>query len=369
MNKKILKIGIVITILALMLSGTCYAITESEVQSAVDAGGKEAVSGNLFVWFLCAIAFMKVSQKIDSFMSSLGISVGRTGGSMLGEAMIAARTVGNAFKSGRFSGFAKNSGSGGTVPAGSGFLGGGIGRRMADGAAGMVTGKNSAGGIMASIGQKAYEGSVEKGGSFAASVIGSVARGDIAKMGTISGANGKTAMESYFGFHANANKQSAQTAELNQTSKTMLEHGGATAITNKEEVGGTIGVDSFDGSASGGAPSETTIFENSGSMPADIAEAVPVFSEIEMGGGRITGMETTDEFPEGRQFAMYDSEKYAKPDGSFETVTAVDNSKWYKQYTTPTVERTPYMDMEGKVQYNEKIVEKLPRAPMRKDKM
>lgn len=367
MNKKILKIGIVITILALMLGGTCYAITESEVQSAVDAGGKEAVSGNLFVWFLCAIAFMKVSQKIDSFMSSLGISVGRTGGSMLGEAMIAARTVGNAFKSGRFSGFGKNSGSGGTAPAGSGFFGGGIGRRMADGAAGMVTGKNSAGGIMASIGQKAYEGSVEKGGSFAAGVIGSVARGDIAKMGTISGANGKTAMESYFGF--NANKQSAQTAELNQTSKTMVEHGGATAITNKEEVGGTIGVDAYDGSVSGGAPSESAGFDDTNTMTSGIAEAVPVFSEIEMGGGRITGMETTDDFPEGRQFAMYDSEKYAKPDGSFETVTAVDNSKWYKQYTTPTVERTPYMDMDGKVQYNEKIVEKLPRAPMRKDKM
>ena len=353
MNKKIFKIGIVITVLALMASGTCYAITESEVHTAVEAGGKEAVSGNLFVWFLCAIAFMKVSQKIDSFMSSLGISVGRTGGSMLGEAMIAARAVGNAFKSGGFSGFGRNSGSGGSNPAGSGFFGGRVGRRMADGAAGMVTGKNSAGGIMASIGQKAYEGSVGKSGSFAASVIGSVARGDISKMGTISGANGKTAMESYFGFHTNANKQSAQTAELHQTPKTMLEHGGATAITNKEEVGGTMGVDSFNSSISGDAPSET----------------VPVFSEIEMGGGRITGMETTDEFPEGRQFAMYDSEKYAKPDGSFETVAAVDNSKWYKQYTTPTVERTPYMDMQGKVQYNEKIVEKLPRAPMRKDKM
>ncbi len=368
MNKRILRIGIVFILLTFMLSSACYAITESEVQSAVEAGGKEAVSGNLFVWFLCAIAFMKVSQKIDSFMSSLGISVGRTGGSMLGEAMIAARTVGNAFKSGKFSGFGKNSGSSGAAsPAGNGFFGGGIGRKMADGAAGMVTGKNSAGGIMASIGQRAYEGSVGKGGSFAAGVIGSVARGDISKMGSITGENGKTAMESYFGF--NTNKQSAQTSELQQSSKTTLEHGGATAITNKEEIGGTIGVNSFGGSVNGDAPFESAGLDDTNTMTSGIAEAVPVFSDIEMGGGRITGMETTDEFPEGRQFAMYDAEKYTKPEGNFETVTAVDDSKWYRQYTVPTVEKTPYMDVEGKVQYDEKIVERLPKAPMRKDKM
>lgn len=37
---------------------------------------------------------LKVSQKIDSFMSSLGINVGHTGGSMLAEAMIAMRGIG-----------------------------------------------------------------------------------------------------------------------------------------------------------------------------------------------------------------------------------------------------------------------------------
>ena len=79
--------------------------------------------------------------------------------------------------------------------------------------------------------------------------------------------------------------------------------------------------------------------------------------------------DTTAEHPDGIQFAMYDAEKYAKPEGKFDTVTAVDNSKWYKQYAAPAVERTPYMDPKGKVQYNEKIVQKIPKAPMRKDKM
>lgn len=38
-----------------------FAVTEDEVQAAVDSAGKEAVSGNIFIWFLCAIAFLKAS--------------------------------------------------------------------------------------------------------------------------------------------------------------------------------------------------------------------------------------------------------------------------------------------------------------------
>lgn len=48
------------------------AVSEEEVQAQVDAVGKEAVSGNVLIWFMCAIGFLKVSQKIDSFMASLG---------------------------------------------------------------------------------------------------------------------------------------------------------------------------------------------------------------------------------------------------------------------------------------------------------
>ena len=68
-------------------SVTVFAVTESEVEAV----GKETAAGNVFIWFLCAIAFLKISQKIDSFLSSLGINVGHTGGSMMAELMIAAR--------------------------------------------------------------------------------------------------------------------------------------------------------------------------------------------------------------------------------------------------------------------------------------
>ena len=89
--KRIIMLLVVMTALFCCFSTTAFAFSESDAQSAVDSAGKEAVAGNVFIWFLCAVAFLKVSQKIDSFMSSLGINVGHTGGSMIAEAMIAAR--------------------------------------------------------------------------------------------------------------------------------------------------------------------------------------------------------------------------------------------------------------------------------------
>ena len=70
--KKYKKLFTVLFLMALLfcLSGqTAFAFSESDAQAQVDAAGREAVSGNVLVWFLCAIAFLKVSQKIDSFMS------------------------------------------------------------------------------------------------------------------------------------------------------------------------------------------------------------------------------------------------------------------------------------------------------------
>lgn len=64
--------GIVLSVLVICaLTIPAFALTESDVQSQVSASGKEGVAGNLFVWFLCAVAFLKISQKIDSFMQAL----------------------------------------------------------------------------------------------------------------------------------------------------------------------------------------------------------------------------------------------------------------------------------------------------------
>lgn len=130
MKRKQIMTLCIFALLLLILSTTAFAIDESEVESAIAASSQEEVAGNVFIWFLCAVAFLKISQKIDSFMSSLGINVGRTGGSMLAELMIAGRALGGAVKAtgGAVGGiFNRNHTSNSTTnrAAGQAFTGGG----------------------------------------------------------------------------------------------------------------------------------------------------------------------------------------------------------------------------------------------------
>lgn len=116
--------------LALTLAVPAFALEESDVEAAVSSSSREAVTGNVLVWFLCAVGFLKVSQKIDSFMASIGVNVGHTGGSMLGEAMVAFKGVSLAAgMAGKVVGnFADRASSraGATASGSSGFLQGGL---------------------------------------------------------------------------------------------------------------------------------------------------------------------------------------------------------------------------------------------------
>lgn len=189
----------VMLVMVCMFSVPAFAMTESEVQAQVDAHGKEAVTGNVFIWFLCAIAFLKVSQKIDSFMSSLGINVGHTGGSMLGEAMIAARGIASARN---FAGGGGHGGNGGGSSRGgtafmSGGLAGVVSRSFTNSAVKKATGSSGGG-----LGGKMYDASVSKGGGFANSVIGKVATGNISSTGSMTGKGAEDALMSYMGYTA-----------------------------------------------------------------------------------------------------------------------------------------------------------------------
>ena len=189
----------VMLVMVCMFSVPAFAMTESEVQAQVDAHGKEAVTGNVFIWFLCAIAFLKVSQKIDSFMSSLGINVGHTGGSMLGEALIAARGIASARN---FAGGGGHGGNGGGSSRGgtafmSGGLAGVVSRSFTNSAVKKATGSSGGG-----LGGKMYDASVSKGGGFANSVIGKVATGNISSTGSMTGKGAEDALMSYMGYTA-----------------------------------------------------------------------------------------------------------------------------------------------------------------------
>ena len=326
--KKLFTVLFLMALLFCLSSQTAFAFSESDAQAQVDAAGREAVSGNVLVWFLCAIAFLKVSQKIDSFMSSLGVNVGHTGGSMIAEALVAARGVSAVrnfsrqhFGGGHSSSSSHvNNGSGSSGSPG-GFMAGGlagvVSRQVTNSAirtatASTVTEKSSGKGpggfvsaVSAGIGGNMYTSSVAKGGNFANNVIGTVATGNISSMGTMTGEKAAQALHSYMGYAA-------------------LEEG---------------------------------------------AQHVPSFTGVEIGGGRITGTEISEEHPEGISFGMYHADQYAAPEGAYATVQAVDGTSWYKQYAQDAVEKSPYMAADGSIAYQESIVKRMPPAPRRKDRL
>ena len=146
--------------LLLLLCTPAHAITEDEVLAQVDAQGKEAVAGNVLVWFLCAVAFLKVSQKIDSFMASIGVNVGHTGGSMLSDVLIVTRALSAAVgAAGRSFGGkgSSSSGSAGGARAGERTSGG----PFQGGLAGIVSRAVNNSAIKTATENKAFSGSVQ----------------------------------------------------------------------------------------------------------------------------------------------------------------------------------------------------------------
>ena len=314
--KRLFYISLSIIAILCTVCQPALAVTEAEVEAQVAAIGKDGVTGNVLVWFLCALAFLKVSQKIDSFMSALGINVGHTGGSLMAEALIAARGAGavRGFAGGgRGGGGGGGSGGGGSSGGGSsgGFMSGGlagvVSRSVTRGAIQSTTAPSSGPGSGASggIGGRVYASSVAKGGNFANNVIGTVATGNISTMGSITGAKAEEALQSYMGY--------------------------------------------------------------AGMEPG--SDGVPSFSNVEIGGGRITGVETSEEHPEGIAFGMYSTAQYTAPEGEYSKVYSADGNEWYKQYAADAVEKTPYKAPDGSVAYLESITKKLPPIPRRKDKL
>lgn len=93
------------------------------------------------------------------------------------------------------------------------------------------------------------------------------------------------------------------------------------------------------------------------------------YSDVEIGGGRITGTEYSPEHPEGISFGMYHTGQYAAPDGEHQKVFSADGAQWYKQYAVDTVIKKPFTAPDGEIDYHKEIVKKMPDPPKRKDRM
>lgn len=95
----------------------------------------------------------------------------------------------------------------------------------------------------------------------------------------------------------------------------------------------------------------------------------PIYSDVEIGRGRITGVETVSGASEGLSFAMYHVDQYTAPSGDYTKIVSADGTQWYKQYAQDAVERKPYMAPDDTVAYHERIIKKLPDPPRRKDRI
>lgn len=535
-------IGMIISLVLLFSFTVCtvYGVTEEEVQQQVTEQGKEAAAGNVLIWFLCAVAFLKVSQKADSFMSSLGVNVGKTGGSLLAEVMIATRGISKAMNQfGGHSGGIGSQKSGGSDWALSGGLSGVVGRHFSQSAAENVTGQKDT--VMSSVARAVYDNSIAEGGAFANSVVSSIAHGGIGQNGSMKGQEAATAFRSYMGLNHVENEKfdridsnnnnpissskytdtgqetvpdgeipfdtssmeydgnNSNGTDLSQLENRMDEYSpietkgdsivsdtsgdnvdriddrdpisvpfvsdisqengvlssaqiiqdsmqetssdstgqasSADWLQDSPVVAETMGTysnrssvssdtnttqivsseesifvdatgensihnttteplaDTLETSAGNFGVSETgyqesvTVLESqdssSGMMQAETMQTMPLqtepfesnhsiapqYTDMEIGGGRITGVETSPKHPNGIKFAMYSADKYTTPDTDFNVVKAVDGSKWYHQYAKNTVEKTPFMKPDGKIGYDESLVKKLPPAPKRKDRI
>ena len=552
MRKRFFLNCLLILTLVVVMSTSAFAISESDVESAVSASGKEAVSGNVLVWFLCAIAFLKVSQKIDSFLSSLGLNVGHTGGSMLSEAMIAMRAintatsaVGSALGGRSRHGSAPASGksSSGSAAAAGFFSGGLVGmasRKIASDAVRTATTEKNI------VQPQQAEATVSRTHASSDTHSGSQSASEQQRQNTsqldqnqqtVSSRAVKSEQQERSQQALHESQRSVDASKLHQDTQTAQEQQFHAALHTEDQqashlafqseqgefVGSVVQSDEFEASSEEARTeqsqvmqsalqqeqigvtqreqaqhiqqdtqaatfgqvesqsrqhtaqsdkqffsvrnglSKTTIAERTvqaqerpgrflhsrtpsaapASAPANEAPAarpapipsaptqfrsfggtlfakslyqggafandvigtvakgdyrttgsitgetatrslmsymgftalgehapnLPRYQDVEIGGGRITGREFTPEHPGGIDFCMYHADQYAQPKGDYSKVYSADDAAWYKQYAADTVERKPYQTEDGKIAYHEKIVQKLPNPPQRKDRM
>lgn len=387
-----------------MLTTSAFAITEAEVEAQVAAQGKEAVTGNVLIWFLCAVAFLKVSQKIDSFIASLGVNVGHTGGSMLTDVLLATRGVS-------------------AVTGAVGHAISGFGRRSSGSAAGIAASSSPTGffkgGLAGMVSRKVTNDAVKTATATTSAVHSAKSAETRFAVNTTTQQQSST-QDQRVSQQENAVKASKESQEVstsvtqaaaqastfvhtakstqsasheNKSATTKATHA-TSAISSwssqRHSIGGALFAKSL---ASGGSFANDVIgtvargeVRSTGMITGDMAaqalssymgitamgpqaKDVPSFSNVEIGGGRITGIETAPGSSEGISFGMYHADQYTPPQGEYTTVHSADGTKWYKQYAQDAVERKPYTAPDNTVAYHERIIKKLPDPPKRKDRL
>lgn len=382
---------LLVLVLSIFLVMPAFAISESDVQAQVDSVGRETVTSNVLIWFLCAVGFLKAAQKIDSFMASLGVNVGHTGGSMMAEALIAARGVGSvAGAMGHSLGTAGSHRSVRSAAASaSGFFKGGL--------IGMAK-RRATGEAVRSATSSTSAVHAHHAASNTAAVHSCQATSTTEKTAHVA-----TTVSSAKPVSQEVHTSASQTMQHTAASSQTVTHTNQTASATVHSQRHTAS--SFQGVGLGGAIFAKSLMKggdfandvistvargdlrSTGSITGDLAtqslksymgytalgdgaaKEVPTFSNVEIGGGRITGMEIAPGSSEGVAFGMYLADQYTEPRGDFTKVHSADGALWYKQYAQDTVERKPYNAPDGTVAYQESIIKRLPDPPKRKERL
>lgn len=135
------------------------------------------------------------------------------------------------------------------------------------------------------------------------------------------------------------------------------------------DVIGTVARGEVAGSITGDMAAQSLSSYMGYASPGIGSRDAPVYSDVEIGRGRITGVETAPGSREGLSFAMYHVDQYTAPSGEYTKIVSADGTQWYKQYAQDAVERKPYMAPDDTVAYHERIIKKLPDPPKRKDRI
>lgn len=382
---------LLVLVIAMSFAMPAFAISEADVQAQVDSVGRETVTGNVLIWFLCAVGFLKAAQKIDSFMASLGVNVGHTGGSMLAETLIAARGIGT------IAGVMGHS------------FGPGAGHRGSGGGAAASAGGFFKGGLVGMARRRATNEAVQSATSSTSAVHSKSTTSNTSTLYS----NSSTSTAEKSSHVSSAAEASKSVTHESHSSITQAAHHESTAgktATHTNQNSSTVTqtqrhvASTFQGIGLGGAMFAKSLIKggdfanevistvahgdmrSTGSITGDLAvqsiksymgytalgedsKDTPIFSNVEIGGGRITGIETAPGSSEGVAFGMYLADQYTEPKGDFTKVHSADGALWYKQYAQDIVERKPYNAPDGAVAYHETIKPRLPDPPVRKDRL
>jgi len=326
---------IAVIIIVILSPVKASALTEKEIKTQVAASSKEAVTGNILIWFLCAIAFMKISQKIETILNKIGINVVPPNNSMVGELMIALRGLS----------MVKNFGKKGSPSGGGGGGGGNNGQ-----------GSNSSfGGFAGTVGRR----------NFGNPFNGSNQNGSLPVSQTQNQITGDTG-------NSTLSLPTSQNGNVNSS-------GIAGVLTAGKSTGNNNAILALPQGTAAGSNSETNSLSNYNADNISAAMCrlmgytngpdAPTFSNIKLDEGMITGIETSSTFPSGALFRMCNAEQYMPPNTYYETVQASDNSTWYKQYADRNSEFTPYQNSDGGMDNRLTVSKELPEMPQRKDQV